>query len=231
MRWLDGISDLMDMSLSKLWEMVRDCAAGHAVVHRVTNSWTWLSDWTTTTEASPEQRSNSMWFILEGQRCWQGDGMATREEEGRERFGKYSVTTVNNQNIIPPEIYGKLHTMPAPEIFQPRPEEAGLLTPNTQQLLIRPYIVSCLVMSDSFWPHGLQPARLPEYWGRLPFPSPGALPESGIKLGSPALQADSLPSETPGKPRPSITRYHFLVRGANSLMTDSNEQLFQLIIF
>ena len=91
-----------------------------------------------------------MWFISEGQRCWQGDGMATREEEGREGFGTYSVTTVNNQNIIPPEIYGKLHTMPASEIFQPRPEEAGLLTPNTQQLLIRPYTVSCLVLSHSF---------------------------------------------------------------------------------
>ena len=40
MRRLDGISDSMDMSLSKLREMVRDCEAGHAVVHRVTNSWT-----------------------------------------------------------------------------------------------------------------------------------------------------------------------------------------------
>jgi hypothetical protein len=46
----------------------------------------------------------------------------------------------------------------------------------------------------------------------LPFPSPGDLPESGIKPRSPAFQADFLPSETPGKPRPSITRYHFLVR-------------------
>ena len=36
-----------------------------------------------------------------------------------------------------------------------------------------------------------------EYWSRLPFPSPGDLPHPGIELGSPALQADSLPSETP----------------------------------
>ena len=39
-----------------------------------------------------------------------------------------------------------------------------------------------------------------EYWSGLPFPSPGDLPDPGIKLRSPALQADSLPSELPGKP-------------------------------
>ena len=39
-----------------------------------------------------------------------------------------------------------------------------------------------------------------EYWSRLSFPSPGDLPDPGIKPGSPALQADSLPSEPPGKP-------------------------------
>ena len=39
-----------------------------------------------------------------------------------------------------------------------------------------------------------------EYWSRLPFPSPGDLPAPGIELGSPALQADSLTFELPGKP-------------------------------
>ena len=38
-----------------------------------------------------------------------------------------------------------------------------------------------------------------EYWSRLPFPSPGDCPEPGIEPRSPALQADALPSETPGK--------------------------------
>ena len=58
------------------------------------------------------------------------------------------------------------------------------------------------VVSDSLEPQAPLSLRFSrqEYWDGLPFPSPGDLPNPGIEPRSPALKADSLPSEPPGKP-------------------------------
>ena len=77
------------------------------------------------------------------------------------------------------------------------------------QVMIAPWeSFSCSVMSDSFatpWIVAHQALLFmgfsrQEYWNGLPFPSPGYVPDPGIEPGSPSLQADSLPSEPPGKP-------------------------------
>ena len=62
MRWLDGIPDSMDMNLSKLREMVKNREAWRAVVHGVTKSRAWLSDWTTTLQKPWEKQT--LFFLM-----------------------------------------------------------------------------------------------------------------------------------------------------------------------
>ena len=74
MGWLDGITDSVDMSLSRLWEVLKDRGAGRAAAHGVTKSWTWLSDRTTTMlcwefiscvyASLPEKLLQGLWWKL-----------------------------------------------------------------------------------------------------------------------------------------------------------------------
>ena len=91
-------------------------------------------------------------------------------------------------------------------------------------------------MSDSANPWTAQPMDFsrPEYWSGSPFTSPGDLPNPGIEPRYPALQADSLPSEPPGKPKKrgvgslSLLQHIFLTQELNQSLLHYRQILYIL---
>ena len=68
-RWLDSITDSMDMNVSKLQEIVEDREARQVAVHAVTKSWTWLSEWTTTMTIY-SSTDDGIWSLLAVESLW-----------------------------------------------------------------------------------------------------------------------------------------------------------------
>ena len=99
--------------------------------------------------------------------------------------------------------------------------------------------VSCSVMSDSETPWTVAhqalfcPGRFSrqEYWSGLPCPPPGDLPTPGIKLRSPALQADSLLSEAPGKPKNTGVGTLSLLQGIFLTQESKGSPALQVILY
>ena len=91
-------------------------------------------------------------------------------------------------------------------------------------------------MSNSLRPCGLESMEFsrPEYWSGQPFPSPGDLPNPGIEPRSPTLQADSLPAESPGKPKNtgvgilSLLQQIFPTQESNQDLLHCRQILYQL---
>ena len=84
---------------------------------------------------------------------------------------------------------------------------------KTLELTARRAKVKGKVASDSLQPHSLSMEfSRPEYWSGQPFPSPGGLPNPGVKPRSPALQADSLPVEPHGEPKKHGVRSLYLLQ-------------------
>ena len=106
-------------------------------------------------------------------------------------------------------------------IFQPNRNPVWILKHRCKKdnyLTQRNMKWSRSVVSDSLRPHGLYVAHQAppsmefsrqEYWSGLPFPSPGYLPDPGIKPRCPALRSDALPSEPPGNPKEKHKKVQF----------------------
>ena len=142
MRWLDGITDSMDMSLNMLQEMVKDRESWHVAVHGAAKNWTWLNNWTTTTTnisqssgrlGNPRSRGLASSTPQRRLSFWAADShLLTASSQGRkrERTGSLILNQQGHQAFMWPYRATSCRPQCLPDAPPPNTTTLGVTTPT-----------------------------------------------------------------------------------------------------